>query len=629
MSDKAMKKVSKSFPELTRSRVRRLARDEGGAIAVMFALMLAALLGMMALAMDLGKAWNLETELQHAADACALSGATQLDGTAGARARAMETCVNNATAPLIGNQQRFASDGVGADVTFDTNTAITSGGPDDGKALNQDIKFYTQLPTDPANEATSDAEARFIEANVASRRVDFSFAAMVGAVTAANPRGRAVAGWESFYCDVPPMMMCNPGEPAGGDANAPFDLYSSCPDYGDGNTSCVGRGITMKARAGAPEPGDFGFLCVSVLQPDGTTDQVCGANNLKDVLASISAPEVCTGNQVTTEPGNMASLEQYINMRFDLYPNLADAMDPDHQPAYPVGRGLVTKASFDPAAGNCKYTPQSPADPGDWEKPRNGAGDLENYLGPGMHTANPGGPPLVPGPPGSGDLLPPIRAMAYPKDACNHLPVNSNEGVFGPIDAGVAGCLFKVPPGNPGVPEGEQIGTTQYDLQTYLDVYHPGMTEADLIADGADLANSVTPPIGSDGFISRWELYNWEKREIAGAYPNMAFEEEPICYKGGEVFEVDYDLPEPPADASTLDRRIIVMAVVNCEAMGGGRKTVDRTQPHGNVAVFLTEPMGYTVPDTLFGELVDPSGIGAGDVDATLSLIRERILLIE
>ena len=155
------------------------------------------------------------------------------------------------------------------------------------------------------------------------------------------------------------------------------------------------------------------------------------------------------------------------------------------------------------------------------------------------------------------------------------------------------------------------------------------MTEADLIADGADLANSVTPPIGSDGFISRWELYNWEKREIAGAYPNMAFEEEPICYKGGEVFEVDYDLPEPPADPSTLDRRIIVMAVVNCAAMGGGRKTVDRTQPHGNVAVFLTEPMGYTVPDTLFGELVDPSGIGAGDVDATLNLVRERILLIE
>ncbi len=94
MSDRAMKKVSNSFPELSRSRTRHLARDEGGAVAVMFALMLTALLGMMALAVDLGKAWNLDTELQHAADACAVAGATQLDGTDGARARAIDACIN-------------------------------------------------------------------------------------------------------------------------------------------------------------------------------------------------------------------------------------------------------------------------------------------------------------------------------------------------------------------------------------------------------------------------------------------------------------------------------------------------------------------------------------------------------
>ncbi len=44
MSDKTMKKVSKSFPERSRSRARRLARDQGGAVAVLFALMLAALI---------------------------------------------------------------------------------------------------------------------------------------------------------------------------------------------------------------------------------------------------------------------------------------------------------------------------------------------------------------------------------------------------------------------------------------------------------------------------------------------------------------------------------------------------------------------------------------------------------
>ena len=186
-----MKKVSNTRRTLT----RRMAHDEGGAVAVMLALMLTALLGVLALAMDLGRAWNLETELQHAADACALAGSTQLDGFSGARVRAIESCVNTGSPPLVDNQQRFASDGLGVDVTFSDNTAIDGG---TGIASNSDIRFYTVLPAIPANLATSDANARFIEANVAPRRVDFSFAATIGAVDSANPRARAVAGWESF-----------------------------------------------------------------------------------------------------------------------------------------------------------------------------------------------------------------------------------------------------------------------------------------------------------------------------------------------------------------------------------------------------------------------------------------------
>ena len=118
MSDGTMKKGSKFLPMparapgqfLGRSLSRHLARDEGGAIAVMLALMLAALLGMLSLAMDLGKAWNLETELQHAADAGALAGVTQLDGTDGARVRAIQAVISE----LANNRQRFANDSVDA-----------------------------------------------------------------------------------------------------------------------------------------------------------------------------------------------------------------------------------------------------------------------------------------------------------------------------------------------------------------------------------------------------------------------------------------------------------------------------------------------------------------------------------
>ncbi len=64
-----------------------LPRVDQGVVAVALAIMLAAIIGMMALAVDLGRAWNLQTELQNAADAAALAGATQLDTRPGAISR--------------------------------------------------------------------------------------------------------------------------------------------------------------------------------------------------------------------------------------------------------------------------------------------------------------------------------------------------------------------------------------------------------------------------------------------------------------------------------------------------------------------------------------------------------------
>ncbi|MFQ6017191.1 MAG: hypothetical protein ACE5KF_03265, partial [Kiloniellaceae bacterium] len=319
------------------------------------------------------------------------------------------------------------------------------------------------------------------------------------------------------------------------------------------------------------------------------------------------------------------------------------------QPSPNVGKGLVPKGSFDAATGSCKYNPASEADSGDWKKPRKaGSGEPAYYRGPGKHKMVDldldGVPdPYLPDYPRMGLVestdLPGvyIRAMAYPKDTCNYTLSDTDDPSFTAANGvsirhGPGGCLFKVPPGDK-TPEGRQMGTGQWDIQTYLDVYHPGMTEADLLdptgPNYADRPNS--PTIGPDGRISRWELYVWEKEydPATGSYPNMAFEEPPVCYRGGAELTVDYDLPEPPAVAATVDRRIMIMAVVNCAAMGGGRRTVDRTKPHGNVAVFLTEPMGYTVADTLFGELVDPLGLGIGDVDVTPDLVKERFLLIK
>ena len=70
-------------------RSKNLGRNfQNGAVAIIVALSLPVLIGMAGLALDLGKLYVTKTELQNAADACALSAAVELDGTTSQIAKA-------------------------------------------------------------------------------------------------------------------------------------------------------------------------------------------------------------------------------------------------------------------------------------------------------------------------------------------------------------------------------------------------------------------------------------------------------------------------------------------------------------------------------------------------------------
>jgi len=609
--------------------------------------MLTALFGMLALAMDLGRAWNLETELQHAADACALAGTTQLDGSDGARVRAIEACVTKVYPPFVANEQRFASDGLGADVTFSDDTTIDEGS---GIAINPDIRFYSILPTIPANLATSDADARFIEANVAPRRVDFSFAAVVGAVDSANPRARAVAGWETMNCARPQMMMCNPNEDPAGNPNADFNMYQDCQDYGDGRgVSCVGRGVTLKSHGnsggGQLINGNYGFLSLSVLDNEGNIiEKVTGANALKDTLAAVNPANTCTGNHFLTEPGNMASLGRYINMRFDIYfddNKVGYRSNYNYRSAPNVVKNLVLPAGWS-EGDRCQFntTSGSPDGPGssDWQWP------ADRYDGPGHHPIDPAT--------GAIDAANPIYTTGLPRDMCAYPPESVVVAIGDPdqesvkdgydstqVIGGIGGCIFAPKKNIEGlVADGDQIGSGQWDIETYLAVHHPTLTVSDLldatsVNNYADLPNALDDPktagidesIAPDGFISRWEMYRWEMTN----YPNnMAVggsgaEGGPVCYQGAE-----YDPLGDPVVSAAPDRRIIFAAVTNCASLKGGRKAIKGVDTHGVIALFLTEPMGGFDQDAIYAEIVDPASI-TGLPEEKLTIVRERILLIE
>lgn len=577
----------------SQSLVAAFGQDRRGAIAVLMAISLAALAGTLALALDLGRAWNLQSQLESAADSAALAAATQLDGSAGARQRAIQA----ASGALARNVQTFATDGQGVDVLFDPI---------------QDIRFFTGLPlSDPANEASSDADARLVQVSAPARRLDFSFATLVGATSSVTPQARAVATWQRLYCDTPSIVVSNPNEDPGGDPLATFDPATAC-----GGASCVGRGITLRQQSGSLAPGDWGLLTLSVVEPaSGATTVVGDANALGTALAQVVTPQTCGPDaQITLGPTAPGDIAERINVRLDIFAAGLDRGDVNLQPAVNTIKGLVLPPGWAPGTGQCRYaTVGGIADPSisDWLPPANA------YDGPGLH-ANLTDP--------AGANYNPIDTMGYPRDACAYSGSQVDVAVFGPIQGGVAGCLYLPPPGDP-TPPGAQVGSGQYDLATYLAVHHPGVSEADLITDGADLPNSLLPFRAPDGRISRWELYTWEKRSVAGTYPNLPAGGAPKCYRPGETLGVGYTLPEPPA-VNQPDRRLLLAAVVNTASAGGAQTQAPRAAPVGSVAIFLTEPVGTFVPDGIYGEIVDPRALGDG-TGAGFALFRDRVVLVE
>ncbi len=576
-------------------------------MAILLAISLAALAGSLALALELGRAWNLQSQLEAASDAAALAAATQLDGSAGARQRALQAAVG----VLARNVQVFATDGLGADVLFDPDQAVD---PGTGKTTNPDIRFFSDVPlSNPDNEAGSDADARLVQVSAPARRLDFSLAALVGAGPSVVPHARAAATWQRQYCDAPSILVCNPNEDPGGDPVAVFDPATAC-----GGGSCVGRGITLRQHVGSGPlaPGHWGLLTLDVVDPlSGSTTVVGDADALGMALADAVTPQTCAADRrVTIGPAAPADIADRINVRLDIFAAGLDRNDPDIQPAVNTVKGLVLPPGWTPGTGQCRYTTVGGApDPAvsDWLPPAN------PYDGPGLHAnlSDPGGPNYNP-----------VDTMGYPRDACAYTSSQVDESVFGPIQNGIGGCLFLPPPADP-TPAGAQVGSGQYDLATYLAVHHPGLDETDLLADGADLPNSLVPFRGPDGRISRWELYTWETRAAAGTYPNLPVGGAPQCYRPGETFAADYALPAPPA-VNQPDRRLLLAAVVNCASAGGAQTVALRAAPVGSVAVFLTEPMGTLVPDGIYGEIVDPRSLGDGAGEG-FALFRDRVVLVE
>ena len=250
-------------------------RDERGGVAVFAGFFTVLALGAGALVLDVGRMSVLRSQMQDRADAGAMAGAAQLDGRAGAQARA--TAV--------------------ATTAMSQSSKITSSAAE--LTVNA-VTFYSEIDPLPVL-ATGDEDSKYMEVLLDPKNVGFVLEPLL--VTAAGTGSQtlnaaATAGVEPFICHAPPLMICDPGET---DPTQDLSLEAN-----------VGRQIALKpAPSGgtAWAPGNYGLLAL----PDGSI----GANALEAALAAVE-PADCYGLLVGTAPGVKTSkVQNGINARFD------------------------------------------------------------------------------------------------------------------------------------------------------------------------------------------------------------------------------------------------------------------------------------------------------------------------
>ena len=277
------------------------ARTQRGGVAVIVGLSAAVLAGFMGIALDVGRLYLNKTELQTAADACALAAAAQLtcDATGG-------TCP-----PSFLLNARAAGVFAAFQNTRDFQVNPVTIAPDD-------VKFHTALAPNSSYLAISGGalpNSKYAMCTARSGGIAPWFMAAVGAgaLQTVVASGVATRSPSKSFCNAAPLGLCTK---AGGYVVGEWITGSFTSAGNSDNTAGSFRWVDFTPNAG-------------------------GANEVRDQFAGSSS--VCgiqVGNNVQ-EPGTQQGVKTAYNTRFGMYPNGANAYTaatapPDHSGyAYP------------------------------------------------------------------------------------------------------------------------------------------------------------------------------------------------------------------------------------------------------------------------------------------------------
>ncbi len=322
-----------------RLRLKQIRQDEAGTVAVIWAMALVMVFGLMALSFDFGKISATHSELQTFADNVALAAAGELDGKTDAITRATAAAAN-----LIADTQSFGT----------ANAALNS--------ADYTLTFYSDLPAldtsplDPTDITTDPEEAIFASVAVQPHTIDLLFTSVASFLSgganniSATFAATAVAGYTQAACDLTPVMFC-------------------LPQDAGGNTIFPVMGDMILLRSGGQGagwgPGDFGWLDPTVYADlGGTCSGQSGNNLLRCLVGAIQNKTQCVNQRgVDTEPGQKVGIEDAaLNTRFDIYKgSMASAKnDPNYAPAPNVISGYKQNCNPNKTAStNTKRMPRN------------------------------------------------------------------------------------------------------------------------------------------------------------------------------------------------------------------------------------------------------------------------------
>jgi Flp pilus assembly protein TadG len=486
--------------------IRRLLNNSSGAVAPTVALSLFGLIAAGGIAFDYARMAGMDTELQSAADQAALAAASQLDGNTDACARAAA-----AAATMLSNKTLFANDKQGTAINVQQEATCDATGK---------IRFWQDKgKTTPADD---DSNAKFVEVEVDPREAFYALTPIVAAVSSGQMKAVAFAGLDSAICKVPPLMLCNPDE-------------TGDPEFTIANY--IGKGIRLVANDGGGiyGPGNFGFLAAA-LDTNGTN----GAKALRQILGQEAQPGDCvSADGVTTDPGNMVSVRDALNTRFDIYDNGLNNVCGTNGALCPPS--INTRKDLAQKGGSCALVDNTGNASG-WKLPNN---------------PYPGATLPAPGPLTDAQAAA-LSPTGYPHDICHAFSETGSctDGRIGDGDWDRYAYFRSHPVDYPEIASGGRAALDAFMMTNF---------------------KTTTP--------TRYQVYIWEMQHASDRLHTN------ITLAGGnKVSSQPVCAPPGVAPSSTeVDRRVLTVAVVNCTAEGVKGKTTDVAVKKW-IDIFLTEP---------------------------------------